>query len=153
MAPVRCPASTTGARMARASGAARPAAASYPRSRASVVDHDPRGINHLAFGRRMHVIAYRYRVTPEQVADFERVYGSAGDWARFFAAGEGYLGTDLLRSKDGDYLLLDRWEAASRFEAFLAVHGEEYKARNREAQALWSYEERLGAFDAMPAQH
>jgi heme-degrading monooxygenase HmoA len=101
----------------------------------------------------MHVIAFRYLVDSEHVERFERVYGSDGDWARFFATGEGYLGTQLLRSAAGDYLLLDRWESAASFDAFMRDHGAAYEQRSRRTVALYEREERLGAFDLVePSQ-
>jgi heme-degrading monooxygenase HmoA len=95
----------------------------------------------------MYVIAFRYGVGSDTVAEFERTYRGDGVWARFFATGEGYLGTELLRAQGGDYLLLDRWDTAAAYEAFLAANREEYDRRNREAAALWEREERLGAYD------
>ena len=100
----------------------------------------------------MHVIAYRYSVGREQIARFERTYGGDGDWARFFTTAEGYLGTDLLRAQGGEYLLLDRWDSASSFEAFIARHGAEYERRSHQASGLYEREERLGAFDLVAPQ-
>jgi len=39
---------------------------------------------------------FHYEVDPAGAAAFEAVYGSAGEWARWFAGAEGYLGTELL---------------------------------------------------------
>jgi heme-degrading monooxygenase HmoA len=77
---------------------------------------------------------------------FHSVYGSDGEWARFFAAGEGYLGTELLRSGDR-YLLIDRWTSRAAYEAFLAAHADEYARRNEAARPLWRREEDVGRFD------
>src|SRR3954471_23384691 len=95
----------------------------------------------------MHVIAFRYSVGDEHIARFERAYGGEGDWARFFATAEGYLGTELLRSQGGEYLLLDRRDSASSFEAFIARRGAEYERRSHEARALYEREQRLGAVE------
>jgi heme-degrading monooxygenase HmoA len=78
---------------------------------------------------------------------FHSVYGSDGEWARFFAPGEGYLGTELLRSEDR-YLLIDRWTSRAAYEAFLAAHADEYAQRNQDARRLWRQEEDLGRFDS-----
>src|SRR5262245_20533483 len=95
----------------------------------------------------MHVIAFRYRVADAHIASFERTYGPGGDWARFFATDEGYLGTDLMRAEGGEYLLLDRWDSSTSYDAFLARAGADYEARSRRTEALYEREERLGAFD------
>jgi heme-degrading monooxygenase HmoA len=78
---------------------------------------------------------------------FQSVYGSDGEWARFFRAGDGYLGTELLRSGDR-YLLIDRWRSRGDYEAFLAAHADEYARRNDDARRLWRREQDLGRFDS-----
>jgi heme-degrading monooxygenase HmoA len=82
-------------------------------------------------------------------AAFERVYGPAGEWARFFRGGEGYLGTELLRSAGG-YLVIDRWTSREAYAAFLASHRDEYARRSAETERLYAREERLGEFEGMP---
>ena len=84
-----------------------------------------------------------------EVADrpaFERAYGPDGEWARFFAGGEGYLGTELLAAGDR-YLLIDRWTARDAYESFLGAHREEYERRSAEAETLYVREVRVGEFD------
>jgi heme-degrading monooxygenase HmoA len=77
---------------------------------------------------------------------FQSVYGSDGEWARFFAPGDGYLGTELLRSGDR-YLLIDRWTSRAAYDAFLAANEDEYARRNEDARRLWRREEDVGQFD------
>jgi len=71
---------------------------------------------------------FLYEVDTDAHDAFQSVYGADGEWARFFAAGEGYLGTELLRSGDR-YLLIDRWTSRAAYEAFLAAHADEYARR------------------------
>lgn len=83
-----------------------------------------------------------------EVADrssFERAYGPDGGWARFFRAGDGYLGTELLASADR-YLVIDRWVSRAAYESFLTEYREEYEARSAEAEVLYVREERIGEF-------
>jgi hypothetical protein len=57
-------------------------------------------------------VVFAYEVEEGATAEFERVYGSEGEWARFFfRAGEDYLGTELQPSVEGvaRYLPIDRW--------------------------------------------
>jgi len=89
---------------------------------------------------------FLYEVDNAGQAAFEAVYGARGEWARFFAAGDGYGGTELLRSGDR-YLLIDRWSSRAAYEAFLSDHAEEYARRNEDATALWDREEVLGRFE------
>ena len=89
--------------------------------------------------------AFAYEVDPAAIEAFEAAYGPDGEWAGFFRAGEGYLGTDLWR--DGErYLLVDRWRDAADYEAFLAAHEDEYRRRGEDAAALYRSERALGRF-------
>jgi hypothetical protein len=88
-----------------------------------------------------------------EVADrpaFERVYGPDGEWARFFRAGEGYVGTELLASADG-CLLIDRWVSRESYEAFLAAHRGEYERRSAAGERVYVREQRLGGFESASA--
>lgn len=90
-------------------------------------------------------VVFEYEVDAESRAEFERVYGSDGEWARFFRGGEGYLGTELHR--DGArYLLIDRWTSEAAYAAFLAAHAAEYERRSQETAPLYRSETRIGSF-------
>ena len=45
--------------------------------------------------RRVLALVFSYEV--RDAAEFERVYGTDGEWAEFFRRGRGYIGTELLR--------------------------------------------------------
>jgi heme-degrading monooxygenase HmoA len=90
---------------------------------------------------------FLYEVDPDGREAFEAVYGSGGEWARFFAPGDGYRGTELLRAGER-YLVIDRWASRAAYEAFIAARAQEYARRNEEARALWRREEDLGRFES-----
>ena len=94
-----------------------------------------------------HVLVWEFRVAPGRREEFERRYGPAGDWARLFARGHGYLGTQLLRDADDPdrYLTLDRWRSAAEWQAFRAMHAADYAALDAACEALTSAERSLGA--------
>lgn len=94
----------------------------------------------------LFVILWRFRSAPGRDLDFERAYGAGGDWARFFAAGPGYLGTDLLRGADGVYITIDRWTGEEAYEAFRREHRDRYEAIDRTCEALTAEETLLGRF-------
>lgn len=81
--------------------------------------------------------------------DFEGVYGPDGEWAQFFRRGRGYVGTELLRDLEqpGRYLVVDRWESAEAYNAFVAEHGEEYMRRVDETRLHYDSELRFGSFE------
>jgi heme-degrading monooxygenase HmoA len=90
---------------------------------------------------------FLYEVDPAGAQAFEAAYGSDGTWARFFARGEGYAGTELWRGPGGRYLLIDRWSSEGAYEAFLGTHGDEYRRRSDEAERLYLSEQPLGRYD------
>lgn len=97
-----------------------------------------------------HVILWRFRVAPDHRAAFEAAYGADGDWARLFARGPGFLGTELLRAPDetDEYITIDRWDNAASHAAFLDMFGDAYRALDARMEGLTLAEERIGAFAA-----
>ena len=80
---------------------------------------------------------------------FEAVYGPEGEWAQFFAGARGYIGTELLRDVEspGRYLVIDRWESADAYNAFVADRRDEYMRRVDETRFLYDQELRFGTFE------
>ena len=97
----------------------------------------------------MIALVFSYEVS--EPAEFEQVYGPDGDWAAFFRAGRGYIGTELLRDLEipGRYLVIDRWESAEAYDAFVAENREEYMRRVDETAYLHQQELRFGTFEAV----
>jgi heme-degrading monooxygenase HmoA len=105
----------------------------------------------MAHGKIAHEMSFAavflYEVDPGRHDAFVAVYGSDGEWARFFAAGEGYLGTELLRSGDR-YVLIDRWSTRGAYHAFLEANADEYARRGEAGARLWRSEQDLGRFES-----
>ena len=82
-------------------------------------------------------------------AEFEQVYGPAGEWAAFFRRGAGYVGTELLRDLEipGRYVVVDRWESPEAYRAFVDANREEYMRRVDESAFHHDQELRLGTFE------
>jgi len=82
-------------------------------------------------------------------AEFERVYGPEGEWAQFFRSGPGYVGTELMRDVEapGRYVVIDRWESAEAYNAFVSERQAEYVARVDETRLYYDQELRLGTFE------
>jgi heme-degrading monooxygenase HmoA len=93
------------------------------------------------------VFSYEARDTEE----FERVYGPDGEWAQFFRRGRGYIGTELLRDLEnpGRYLVIDRWESAEAYNAFVAAERDGYVERSDETAFHWDQELRFGTFESV----
>ena len=90
----------------------------------------------------MHVILWEFRCRPGCEAEFERVYGPRGEWARLFERGEGYLGTALNRDHGSArrYVVVDRWTTRQAFESFKERFRAEYEALDARCEALTEHE-------------
>jgi heme-degrading monooxygenase HmoA len=95
------------------------------------------------------VIALVFRYEVRDPETFEAAYGPEGDWAQFFRQGAGYIGTELLRDVEerDRYLVIDRWESAEAYNAFLSEHNEEYLRRADESRFHYVQELRFGTFE------
>jgi heme-degrading monooxygenase HmoA len=95
------------------------------------------------------VIALVFRYEVRDPVAFEEAYGSEGEWSRLFRSGEGYIGTELLHDVDEPdrYLVIDRWESADAYNAFLAANQAEYLRRSDEARLHFVQELRFGTFE------
>jgi heme-degrading monooxygenase HmoA len=85
---------------------------------------------------------------------FQEVYGPNGDWAKFFRQGAGYIGTELLRDieEPDRFIVIDRWEAADAYNAFLTEHQDEYLRRSDDSRLYYLQELRLGTFENIWAE-
>jgi heme-degrading monooxygenase HmoA len=95
------------------------------------------------------VIALVFSYEVRDAAQFEAVYGPGGEWASFFAGARGYVGTELLRDVEapGRYLVVDRWESADAYNAFVAERRDEYMQRVDDTRFLYDQELRFGTFE------
>jgi heme-degrading monooxygenase HmoA len=100
------------------------------------------------------VIALVFRYEVRDPESFERAYGPEGDWAQFFRRGRGYIGTELLRDVEEAerYLVIDRWESAEAYNAFLAENDDEYMRRADESRFHYLQELRFGTFENVWAE-
>jgi heme-degrading monooxygenase HmoA len=95
------------------------------------------------------VIALVFSYEAADLSGFEQVYGPAGEWARFFGTGRGYVGTELLHDAEqaGRYLVVDRWDSREAYNAFVDANRAEYMRLVDETALHYSHELRLGTFE------
>ncbi|NUR77516.1 MAG: hypothetical protein HOQ28_14680 [Thermoleophilia bacterium] len=100
----------------------------------------------------MIAIVFRYDVREPEA--FEEVYGPNGEWARFFRQGLGFIGTELLRDVEefGRYVVIDRWESAEAYNAFVTENQDEYLRRSDDSRLYYLQELRLGTFENVWAE-
>ncbi len=98
----------------------------------------------------MIALVWRFEVRDAERDAFEAAYGPDGLWAKLFAQGEGFGGTQLMRdAEDGSYVTIDLWRSHAHFEAFLAEHGDTYEALDRDTEVLSRRETRIGEFEVV----
>ena len=101
-----------------------------------------------------YVYVWSFDVLPDNVENFERVYGAEGEWVELFRGAAGYRSTTLLRDRErpGRYLTIDTWESAAAFDAFRAANAAAFEALDRACEGLSATESLIGRFDvAIPA--
>jgi heme-degrading monooxygenase HmoA len=95
------------------------------------------------------VAVWQFRPKHGSEQPFLNAYGPKGIWARFFADGEGFLGTKLNRDlKDQDrYLTLDFWASKAAYDHFRQTHQAEYSRIDAQCEALTQEEKLIGYFE------
>jgi heme-degrading monooxygenase HmoA len=95
------------------------------------------------------VAVWQFRPKPGLEQAFVDAYGQQGVWARFFAAGEGFVGTELNRDLNDRhcYLTLDFWASRAAYEAFREAHAAEYSRIDVECEGLTAEEKLIGYFE------
>jgi quinol monooxygenase YgiN len=99
----------------------------------------------------MTAIVWEFEVPAEQVAEFERLYGPAGEWAQLFRRDAAFHGTTLLHDHNnpGRYLTIDHWDDLESYEAFRAEYGVQYQEIDKRTEGLTKSERRSGVFTAV----
>lgn len=99
----------------------------------------------------MHIIIWEYRVKAEHSEEFEKIYGSNGEWAHLFQKQIGYRGTELLRDPRNHqhYITIDRWVSLGDHESFLSQWKKEYEALDARCESLTEQEAMLCAWESI----
>ena len=96
-----------------------------------------------------YVIVWEFEVQQGREKEFERMYGPRGAWARLFAKGKGYQGTELLREEGSSrrYLTIDRWESRGAYQRFKKEYAKEYAQMDEKGAGLTAQERKTGEFE------
>jgi hypothetical protein len=97
----------------------------------------------------MFRIVWEFDAAPDRVSEFERVYGSAGQWVDFFRRSPDYVSTELFRSLDSPtrFMTLDSWRTRAGYEAFRKAYANEYAAIDESCTRMTAHERILGMVD------
>lgn len=93
----------------------------------------------------MKIRVWRYDVRAGSAADFERIYGQDGAWARLFSRAEGFIGTELYRAVEtpGRYVTVDAFTDDASWQRFLLEHRVAYDDLDRQSSELTLGEQEL----------
>lgn len=91
-------------------------------------------------------IFWEYQVNMGCESEFERVYGSDGDWVELFKQGDGYLGTEIFRdvSVPRHYITIDRWVSKEAYKDFHQKFAQEYGVIDERLDCLTERQALLG---------
>jgi hypothetical protein len=94
------------------------------------------------------IIIWEFRVRRGKQREFERIYGPDGEWAQFFSAGKGYLGTELTCDQEVPlrYATLDFWTSQATYELFKKKHRAKYRQIDKKCESLTEREKLIGYF-------
>ena len=100
-------------------------------------------------GQWGYLVIWEFQVREGMEKRFEMVYGSQGDWARFFAQDESYLKTELVHESTAGrtYLTLDFWTSNEAYENFRKRFCAKYEALDEKCQNLTESEREIGRFE------
>jgi len=95
-----------------------------------------------------YAVVWEFWVRPGSESQFEEVYGSEGEWSRFFRTGPGYVGTELMRDQNNHrrYLTIDFWRSPEDYESFRQQQAAEYQRIDQKSEQMTEHEREFGAF-------
>ena len=96
-------------------------------------------------------IVWQFTARSGKEDEFERIYGSNGDWATLFRKADGYRDTELHRNREvpRSYVVIDRWASPEAFKGFKQQFKEEYRALDLRCEELTEKEEHIGDFTSV----
>ncbi|HYM34610.1 MAG TPA: antibiotic biosynthesis monooxygenase [Steroidobacteraceae bacterium] len=97
----------------------------------------------------MYRIVWEFDARPEQLEQFEQVYGPEGLWAKFFRNSDQYVGTELFRSvgQPTRFITLDSWRSRAAYESFRKNYAAEYAQLDEWCERMTAHERTLGVSD------
>ena len=96
----------------------------------------------------MSRIIWRFRVKPDKLDEFQRVYSWKGRWARLFGRSPEYQGTILLPDVSDPlvFVVIDRWASEGSFDRFRLQFGPDYEHLDQQCEELTDEETLIGVF-------
>lgn len=85
----------------------------------------------------MYQVIWELRVKFKDREKFDHFYDPKGEWVKFFSKADGYQGTEVLESGDGDntFLVIDEWESEEAFNACIQSRKADFTLLEEKANA------------------
>ena len=95
-----------------------------------------------------YAYVWTFQVKSGCEAQFEKTYGSKGEWVGLFGRAPGYLRTELLRDKavPGRYLTIDHWESELSHRQFRQQFDSEFRQLDQLCEHMTDSEALVGDF-------
>lgn len=99
----------------------------------------------------MVAVVWQFDVRPGAAEDFERLYGSDGEWTRLSRRSRSFLGSSFMRdiASETRYLLVEYWSEMLVYEKHLASFTTPLKVLEKQRAALVERIEAVGVFTAL----
>ena len=94
----------------------------------------------------MFQVIWELKVKFKEMDKFGQFYDPKGEWVKFFSQANGYEGTEVLESGEGDniFLVIDHWESEEAFNEYVKSRKADYdllkekaKAASRTKKRIW----------------
>ena len=95
----------------------------------------------------MTYILWEFKVHPDRLEEFEKIYRCDGRWAQFFRRDPAYRETILVKEQSGRYLTIDVWEDRSSYLRFKDRFADDYRKIDQDCETLTSGERQIGIFE------
>ncbi len=94
---------------------------------------------------------WKYTVKEDRLDEFEKAYGSEGDWVQLFRKADGYISTMFYRDNSDDltFITIDTWESKAHRDAFRKKYADEFNRLDLRCESLTERELWIGDFDQL----
>ena len=89
-----------------------------------------------------------FKVKPDSVGKFMKLYGPDGEWVQLFSNAEGYIRTELHRDVNQPlrFVTVVYWESKAHFRGFRTDFAAKFDEIDEMGEALTESEKRIGEF-------
>ena len=96
----------------------------------------------------MYQVLWRYKVKPEYIAAFLKIYDSSGEWAQLFVKSPNFIKTELFYETNAIqfFITVDHWKSKNAYQEFYKKYKKEIDRLDALGNQMTIREERIGEF-------